>query len=173
MYTNQQWNAVKILFLYKINMMRVSSIDKLEICRLLQFLFIITKLEKQISKCPCKPIRWHNTWLLLDVYGWIKKKTTLYSSQIVFNLFSMCTVYTTFNNNTNKDGSRWIECPHKFNIILQWSVIIFISHLCLSFLCISLYYWIYIDFVICYRLLSLFILTVPQMYCAINYIAWT
>ena len=107
---------------------------------------------------------------LLDDCEWIKKKTTLYSSQIVQPFLN---VYTAFYNNTNKDGSRWIECPHKFNIILQWSVIIFISHLCLLFLCISLYYWIYIDFVICYRLLSLFILTVPQMYCAINYIAWT
>ena len=152
--------------------MRVSSIDKLEICRLLQFLFIITKLEKQISKCPCKPIRWHNTWLLLDVYGWIKKKTTLYSSQIVFNLFSMCTVYTTFNNNTNKDGSRWIECPPSSTSFFsgRWSYS-YLIYVC-RFYAFFLYYWSYIDFVICYRLLSLFILTVPQMYCAINNIAW-
>ena len=47
------------------------------------------------------------------------------------------------------------------------------SFMFVVFMHFSLYYWIYIDFVICYRLLSLFILTVPQMYCAINYIAWT
>ena len=46
------------------------------------------------------------------------------------------------------------------------------SFMFVVFMHFSLYYWICIDFVICYRLLSLFILTIPQMYSAINNIAW-
>ena len=118
----------------------MSSIDKLEICRLLQFLFIITKLEKQISKCPCKPIRWHNTWLLLDVYGWIKKKTTLYSSQIVFNLFSMCTPPSTTTQTKREADELSVRTSSTSFFSGRWSYSFLIYVCCFSIL-LNLYWF--------------------------------
>ena len=70
--------------------------------------------------------------------GW-RRRRPLYSSQIVQPFLNVYTAF--YYNNTNKDGSRkpTNQVSAKIYIILQWSVIIFTTHLCLSFLCIFLY----------------------------------
>ena len=104
--------------------------------------------------------------------GW-RRRQPLYSSQIVQPFLNVYTAF--YYNNTNKDGSRSrrLKTSAKIYIILQWSVIIFTTHLCLSFLCIFPYI---IEFV-----LILWFVTdnchcsfLPSLRCisAINNIAW-